>query len=167
MKKLVICRHAKSSWEDPRLNDRVRPLSKRGLNDAPMMANRMQTNHVFPEKILSSKALRAKMTAAFYLATFEKMNVEYEESEALYMASVQEHLIEIKKTSNKIDSLFIFGHNPGMTELINYLGEPLENLPTAAYMGFKFEVNSWENINATNARFWMYDFPKNPSPKTS
>jgi len=165
MKKLVICRHAKSSWDDPRLSDHGRPLSNRGLRDAPMMAARIHTNRIFPEKILTSNALRAKMTAEFYLKVFEKMEVGYEVSDAFYMASETELLKEIKKTNNKIDTLFIFGHNPGLTELINYLGEPLENLPTAAIMGFKFDENSWENISSNNASFWMYDFPKNKSPK--
>ena len=130
-----------------------------------MMAARMQTNHVFPEKILTSDAKRAKMTAEFYLTAFEKMDIIIDVSNALYLASVPQLLKEIKKTSNKIDNLFIFGHNPGMTELINYLGQPLENLPTAAIMGFKFEVSGWENISPDNALFWMFDFPKNPSTK--
>ncbi|EPR68584.1 SixA phosphatase family protein [Cyclobacterium qasimii] len=165
MKKLVICRHAKSSWDDPKLKDHERPLSNRGLRDAPMMAARMNTNSIFPEKIFTSDATRAKMTAEFYLKAFEKIDVVYEVSNALYMASVTELLKEIKKTSNKIDSLFIFGHNPGLTELTNYLGQPLENLPTAAIMGFKFDATSWENISSDNASYWMFDFPKNTSPK--
>jgi len=38
MKKLLLYRHAKSSWEDPLLNDYDRPLALRGLRDAPYMA---------------------------------------------------------------------------------------------------------------------------------
>jgi phosphohistidine phosphatase len=37
MKKLTLIRHAKSSWEDPLLDDIERPLNKRGEHDAPMM----------------------------------------------------------------------------------------------------------------------------------
>ncbi|AEL23804.1 SixA phosphatase family protein [Cyclobacterium marinum] len=167
MKKLLICRHGKSFWGDPNLTDHQRPLAKRGLHDAPMMAKRAHSNHIIPEKILSSDALRAKMTAAYYLKSFEKLDIIYEISTNLYMTSVEEHLDEVKKTSNKIDTLFIFGHNPTLTLLINYFGEKLENLPTGAVFGFKFNVEDWKDIAQENAEFWMYDYPKNLSTKTS
>jgi phosphohistidine phosphatase len=162
MKKLLLCRHAKSSWENSKLRDHERPLANRGLNDAPMMAGRLRTNHIIPEKILTSDALRAKMTASFYLKTFEKNEVIYEETNELYVGTTKSLLVEIRKTSDKIDTLFVFGHNPGMTDLVNYLGENLDNLPTAAIFGFKFEVRSWNAINSENGTFWIYDFPKNP-----
>ena len=161
MKKLLICRHAKSSWDDPELRDHQRPLADRGLNDAPMMAVRMQANHIIPEKIVTSDAIRAKMTAAFYLKTFEKNQVIYQETNELYMGTTKALLSEIRKTSDSINTLFIFGHNPGMTDLVNYLGEDLTNLPTAAVFGFKFDVSKWGSINAENGIFWFYDFPRN------
>ena len=37
MKRLLILRHAKSSWKDPDLPDHDRPLNKRGKQDAPLM----------------------------------------------------------------------------------------------------------------------------------
>ena len=37
MKKLLILRHAKSSWKEPGLTDHDRPLNKRGNRDAPRM----------------------------------------------------------------------------------------------------------------------------------
>lgn len=166
MKKLLICRHGKSFWGDASLTDHERPLAKRGLRDAPMMAKRAHANHIIPEKILTSDALRAKMTAAIYLKTYEKLDIHYEISPNLYMTSVMEHLNEIKKTSDKIDTLFIFGHNPTLTQLINSFGEKLDNLPTAAVFGFKFEVAHWKAITKENALFWIYDYPKNLSTKT-
>ena len=38
MKTLYLVRHAKSSWKDLSLQDRDRPLNKRGKRDAPVMA---------------------------------------------------------------------------------------------------------------------------------
>src|SRR2546421_10517803 len=37
MKTLFLIRHVKSSWEDPALSDKDRPLSDRGRRDAPKM----------------------------------------------------------------------------------------------------------------------------------
>lgn len=167
MKKLLICRHGKSCWDDPSLSDHQRPLAKRGLHDAPMMATRAHSNQIFPEKILTSDALRAKMTAAYYLKSFDKLDIDFEVTANLYMSSVNEHLKEVSNTNNKIDTLFLFGHNPTLTELINYFGEKLENLPTAAVFGFKFKIGSWKDIAQGNAEFWLYDYPKNLSSKTS
>jgi phosphohistidine phosphatase len=39
MKRLLLLRHAKSSWHDPSLADFERPLSQRGRAAARMMGN--------------------------------------------------------------------------------------------------------------------------------
>ncbi|SHN14995.1 phosphohistidine phosphatase [Cyclobacterium lianum] len=165
MKKLLICRHAKSSWDQPWLSDRERPLAQRGLRDAPVMAKRLKTNHIFPNKIVSSNAKRALQTAEIYQDEFSKEDVWFEKTPELYHASVREILQLLRKQDNRVKSLFIFGHNPGFTDLINYLGEPLDSLPTAAVFGFTFTTDQWTAISPENASFWFYDFPKNQSPK--
>ena len=38
MKKLIIIRHSKSSWDDPNLSDFDRPLNNRGNRNAEMMS---------------------------------------------------------------------------------------------------------------------------------
>ncbi|MDN3689411.1 SixA phosphatase family protein [Cyclobacterium jeungdonense] len=167
MKKLLICRHAKSSWDHPLLTDQLRPLAERGERDAPLMAKRMLANRVIPEKILTSNAVRAVQTAERYLEIFFKEDPEFEKTPDLYHASPKAILEKIRQTPDRINSLFIFGHNPGFTDLINYLGENLDNLPTAAVFGFYFQTNHWMDIQPENASFWLYDFPKNKSPKIS
>ncbi|WP_366483686.1 histidine phosphatase family protein [Cyclobacterium sp.] len=167
MKKLLICRHAKSSWEHAWSTDHERPLAYRGLKDAPLMAKRLKTNHIYPGKITSSDASRALQTAKIYLEVFSKEDVIFEQTPELYHASVKDILQVIHKTSDQVNSLFIFGHNPGFTDLINHLGESLDNLPTAAIFGFTFSTDRWEQISRRNASFWLYDFPKNKSTKNS
>lgn len=167
MKKLLICRHAKSSWDQPLLADRLRPLAARGKRDAPIMANRMFKNRIIPEKILSSDAVRAVQTAEEYLDVFSKERPEYEKTPDLYHATPKAILEKIHQTPDRVNSLFIFGHNPGFTDLINYLGEKLDNLPTAAVFGFYFQTDRWTDVKSENASFWLYDYPKNKAPKTS
>jgi phosphohistidine phosphatase len=62
MKKLIIVRHAKSSWDNPDLDDFDRPLNKRGLKDAPRMGKRLKEKHITPDIMLSSPAERALAT---------------------------------------------------------------------------------------------------------
>ena len=63
MKTLYLVRHAKSSWDDPTLADKARPLDARGKRDAPKVGKRLAKAGVKPDLILSSSAKRALTTA--------------------------------------------------------------------------------------------------------
>ncbi|HRG10817.1 MAG TPA: histidine phosphatase family protein, partial [Cyclobacteriaceae bacterium] len=58
MKILYLIRHAKSSWDNPKLEDFDRPLNKRGQKDAPRMAKRLKEKRITPDIMLSSPAER-------------------------------------------------------------------------------------------------------------
>src|SRR6202022_2048110 len=66
MKTLFLIRHAKSSWDDPALSDKDRPLGDRGRRDAPRMGKRLAKRNVTPDLILSSPARRALTTAEIF-----------------------------------------------------------------------------------------------------
>src|SRR3972149_8202033 len=63
MKTIILVRHAKSSWKNPRLDDFERPLNKRGRRDAPLMGEKLKERQILPDLILSSPAKRARKTA--------------------------------------------------------------------------------------------------------
>lgn len=160
MKKLLICRHAKSAWDDPFLDDRARPLSPRGLHDSPFMAQRLKRKNILPDFILSSDAKRAQTTA---LITAENLHFPINNikiTSKLYHATAQSLLSEIRKTHNTVQTLFIFGHNPSFNELIWLLGGKIDNLPTCGQFGFTFDVASWKAIGQENAATWFIDYPK-------
>ncbi|TGS55576.1 histidine phosphatase family protein, partial [Mesorhizobium sp. M1D.F.Ca.ET.183.01.1.1] len=62
MKQLLVLRHAKSSWDDPKLDDFDRPLGPRGLKTAPLMGREMARRGWLPELALVSPALRTRDT---------------------------------------------------------------------------------------------------------
>ena len=62
MKRLLVLRHAKSSWKHHDLKDHDRPLNKRGMRDAPRMGRLMREEGVVPEWAFSSTATRARVT---------------------------------------------------------------------------------------------------------
>ena len=72
---VTLVRHAKSSWKDPSLSDRDRPLNKRGKNNAPIMAERFLNRGLLPNRIITSPALRA-LTTARAIATGIGFNTE-------------------------------------------------------------------------------------------
>jgi phosphohistidine phosphatase len=63
MKTLLVLRHAKSSWNDSALDDHERPLHERGLRDAPRMGALVREHGLRPDVVLSSDAVRARLTA--------------------------------------------------------------------------------------------------------
>ena len=161
MRNLLIYRHAKSLWDNPFLSDHARPLAERGLRDAPQMAQRLKRKKIFPDLILSSDAERAKATA---LITAENLHFPRERIEftpKLYHASASTILSLIQQTQDDINTLFVFGHNPGLNDLVELLGGIIDNLPTCGQFGFNFETGHWTNISQHNAKGWFFDYPKN------
>jgi phosphohistidine phosphatase len=163
MKKLIFIRHAKSDWGNPWLNDHDRPLSERGLQDAPKMAKRLKSRILNPCLLLSSTALRAVETARI---TAKELNFPEDEicfEKKLYHASPGTLLKYIHLQKDSKDTLLVFGHNPGFNELIAHLGGEIENLPTSGQFGFILKSDHWKELQPENVEFWFMDFPKKKS----
>ncbi len=161
MKTLVIVRHGKSSWDDPFLSDHQRPLAKRGLKDAPIMGARLAEWGPPVDRVISSSAVRALATAE--LVT-EEMGLPWDEiqiEDDLYHATENEMLELIQEQEDYLDGVMLFGHNPGMTYLVNDLSDlDLENLPTCGVVILQFDVESWSEIGDVLASSAEVDFPK-------
>ena len=161
MKTLVIVRHAKSSWNDPGLSDHERPLNKRGLRDAPMMGARLAEWGPPVDRVISSSAVRAMTTAELIT---QEMGLPWDEilvEETLYHASEEEMLDLIQDQEDYIDGLMLFGHNPGMTALVNDLSDlGLGNLPTCGVVVIQFDVESWSQVGEVEAVTEEMNVPK-------
>ena len=161
MKTLVIVRHGKSSWDDPFLSDHQRPLAKRGLRDGPKMGARLAEYGPPVDRVISSSAVRALTTAE--LVTRE-MGLPWDEiwvEDSLYHATETELLDLIQEQEEFLDGLMLFGHNPGMTYLVNDLSDlDLDNLPTCGVAILQFEVESWSEIGESLASSAFFDYPK-------
>ncbi|MFD2037104.1 SixA phosphatase family protein [Belliella marina] len=161
MKNLIVIRHAKSSWDDPFLDDHQRPLGDRGLRDSPRMGQRLKRKGVIPDLLVSSDAERAKSTALIIAEQlhFPKDRIMF--TGTLYHASSSVILGLIRSLDDLYNTVMIFGHNPGFNDLIWELGFEIENLPTCGQFAVKFEVNSWKHVGKENAKKWFFDYPKN------
>ena len=92
MKRLILVRHAKSSWKDTSLADRDRPLNNRGNRDAPEMGRRIAAAGIRPSLIVSSPAVRAWTTAKVIAKELGYPREFLQRDDALYLASVDEIL---------------------------------------------------------------------------
>lgn len=161
MKTLFIVRHAKSSWNSPYLSDFERPLNGRGKRNLPEMAKRFEETRQTVDLIISSTAVRALTTAKGFAAQLRIPVDRFFEEEDLYHASAQAMKQRLSKLGNKYGSVMIFGHNPGLTSLINSLSYfDLYSLPTCAICGIRFQFDTWDAIIKTKGEKFYYDYPK-------
>jgi phosphohistidine phosphatase len=163
-KELLLVRHAKSSWDDPYLDDHDRPLNDRGLRNAPEMGVRLHGCIVRPDLWISSTALRAITTAEILAEQIGFPQNQIQRSQDLYHASATELQEFIAGLDDAIGSAILFGHNPGMTTLVsNLYGLPIENLPTCGVVHLQFNENTWSAVSSAPPARAYFDFPKNES----
>ncbi len=141
-------RHAKSDWSGPQISDFDRPINKRGTRNAIRIGGWMNENNHTPQKIISSPALRAKETIELVAEQISKFNLEdltYEDE--LYLAGFTQLIEFINTYKDKVKSLMLVGHNPGIENLVNYLcdrsGDKETIVTTANLFIFKFSSDSF------------------------
>lgn len=165
MKKLFIVRHAKSSWDFPELSDFDRPLNKRGKKNAPEMGQRLAARKVKPDSMVTSPAKRAAATARRIAEQISFPLKSIVKEPELYHGSFYAMKKVIQNTKNDVDTLMIFGHNPGLTDLTNQLsGSDIYNIPTCGIAEIDFEVTSWHEIEKGSGKLTSFDFPKKIVP---
>jgi phosphohistidine phosphatase len=148
MKTLLVLRHAKSSWDDSGLDDHQRPLNARGERDAPRVGRLMRDERLRPDLVVSSDALRARLTAEA-AADAAKYPVTILLEPRLYHAGAVDILAAVRDVSDEeFETVMIVGHNPGLEELVALLtGEP-EDMPTAALARIELPIDRWSDLDA-------------------
>lgn len=162
MKRLVLVRHAKSSWANPLQSDFDRPLNDRGEHDAPMMGDRLKLAAVIPDLIIASTAKRAAQTAKLVGkgVGYDKEKIEWREELYHCVPAVFEEVIrDVKDDAN---TLFIVAHNPGISEFAMELDEThsIHSMPTCATAGFDIEAERWADFSLAKKKLAFYDTPK-------
>lgn len=161
MKQLLIVRHAKSDWGDFNLKDFDRPLNHRGHKNAPEMVERLIAKNIKPDIIVSSTALRALTTAKYFASGWKLENNQFHTDASIYEASTKTLLKVINGLENQFDSIALFGHNPGLTDLVNYLtDEYIANMPTCSVVMVEFPFDDWKLISSDTGKLTLFDFPK-------
>jgi phosphohistidine phosphatase len=157
----VLIRHAKSSWDDPALADFDRPLNGRGKRDAPEMGRRLAERGVDPDALLTSPARRARKTARQIAAALDFPQRDILEEEEIYEASLPALISVVHGLDDQWGEVILVGHNPGCTELANYLSDlRIENIPTCGVAAIDFEQESWSRVGERSGRVHFYDYPK-------
>ena len=161
MKELTLVRHAKSSWQHASLHDHERPLNRRGERDAPMMGERLAKRNVKPDLIVSSPAVRAHETAAIIAKKLGYRRKKIVVEGRVYNASVADLLDVLQNLDDSMTRVMVFGHNPGMTELVNRLGpREIDDLPTCGVVQLRFDTEKWVRLGEVAVQEVFYEVPK-------
>jgi len=162
LKQLVLIRHAKSSWKDPALSDLMRPLKKRGERDARDMAKRFNALGLNVEKVLMSPALRVVQTLDMMTEETGFGRDINEITPELYTFSYEAIMLCLKALDDHWHSIAVIGHNPAVTDLVNFLAlEEIANIPTCGMVVLSLNIEKWSKVRAGCATMKYYDYPKN------
>lgn len=148
MKRLLILRHAKSDWGDASLDDWERPLSARGVSDAPRVGEMLRARSLVPDVIITSDAVRARTTAeAAAQAAGYSREIVLEPS--LYLATPDKVIAVLNALADSLDSALVVGHNPGLEDLIEVLTGEEHEMPTAALVQLALPIDHWRDLDGS------------------
>ena len=139
--RLILMRHAKSSWKHEGLRDHERPLNKRGRRDAPRIAARLLELGWSPDAVVSSDSQRTRETWARMSDTFPDAPVRFEP--ALYHAGLGELRASAAGWSPDWSCVLVLGHNPGWEEALAWLARSEEVMTTGNAALLRGEGTDW------------------------
>jgi len=162
MKTIYFNRHAKSDWSNEGLKDFDRPLNQRGLRDAPVMGKRLVDRKEHIEVFMSSPANRAISTARLMAESVGFDIAKITQIDRLYLPSIKDFLQSVAEIDEGYESIILFAHNPGITDVVEYLSnESLGNIPTCGIAKIEFpSASTWKEISGGTGNLVFFDYPK-------
>lgn len=149
MKRLILTRHAKSSWDDPMMPDHDRPLNDRGKAAAADLGQWLASRDYVPGEVLCSDALRTRKTFSGIAPALPGTPV-LELKPALYHAGPDVMMAVLKHAT--ADTVMMIGHNPGIAEFAARLvahapaNPEFVRYPTGATLVADFDVADWGQV---------------------
>ncbi|KMW58213.1 Phosphoglycerate mutase family protein [Candidatus Rhodobacter oscarellae] len=161
--RLILIRHAKSSWDQPGLDDHARPLNGRGRRSAIAVGEWLADRGYEPGQVISSDSQRTRETWAFLSGAFETApKVLW--SNALYHAGAQMLLDQLRHASDPV--VLMLGHNPGIAQFAAMIVRSppqhprFPDYPTAATLVADFGLRSWAEVDWDQGRATDFTVPR-------
>ena len=121
MHELILLRHAEAVPIETSGDDRQRPLSAHGEQEAQAAGLWLASHNIRPQRVLCSPARRTTETARLALTALDSLPVP-QLAEEIYDASPGE-LLALLDQHGDIGSVMLVGHNPGIERLVALLVE--------------------------------------------
>lgn len=119
-RRLLLLRHTKSSWDDPRLDDHDRPLADRGRDALPRLRHHLAQHAPPIDLVLCSTALRARQTLEGVRSALDD-DVEVVTDRELYLPAVPTLIARLRAVPDAVRGVLLVGHNPSLEDLIGAL----------------------------------------------
>lgn len=159
VKTVWLLRHAKSSRDDPSLDDHDRPLARRGRKAAERLCRWSSANRVLPELVLCSTALRARSTLDLVLGGLGNPQVAIES--CLYHATAWDLLDRLHTVPEGVTEVLLVGHNPGLHDLVGMLAPPgTGEFPTGALAKLRLAIDAWPAARPSCAQLDQIVLPR-------
>jgi phosphohistidine phosphatase len=145
-KRLILTRHAKSSWDNPLIPDHDRPLNDRGRAASADLGRWLASRGHLPALVLCSDALRTRQTWAGIAPALPGSPV-LDLKPALYHAGPDVMLAVLRHATAEV--VMMIGHNPGIAEFASRivsrapLSAEFQRYPTGATLVADFDVSAW------------------------
>lgn len=169
MKRLLLMRHAKSSWEDPDMPDEERPLNERGRAAAQTMAKWLDGRGDVPDVVITSSAARSKETWERIKAALGVKNAEVIVQDSLYSSGPSAMLKALGRVPDKAERVLMIGHQPVVSSFARKLANghtpsacarAYKKFPTGAIAVIDLPAEHWDDVEFGNADFKRFAMPK-------
>ncbi len=166
---LALLRHAKSSKDNPAIDDFDRPLNPRGQSAAPEAGKTFQQLGFHPDLILCSPARRTRETLDLALPQMAVPVPAVTFDRALYHAAAAQHMVALRAAPSPATRILIVGHNPGLYGLAliltgsaddKILARLNEGYPTAAIAILEFNAAAWADIAVASGKLTHFITPR-------
>ncbi len=164
MKRLILIRHAKSSWSSGAADDQSRPLNDRGRAAAVRVGNWLKGEGYVPDQVLSSNATRCAQTWEG-IATALEASPDVSFDGALYLAGPQAMLSALQAATG--NTVMMLGHMPGIGEFARGLRrdpppahDAFRKYPSGAATVLDFKAESWADVQMGMGKFIAYTAPR-------
>jgi phosphohistidine phosphatase len=162
--RLILTRHAKSSWDDPTVADHDRPLNARGIRAAGLIGGWLASRGDVPGEVLCSDAARTRETwerIAPHLGGEPVVTMK----PALYHAGPDVMLAVLRHATAPV--VMMLGHNPGIAEFAARLlaqapADPdFHRYPSGATMVATFDRPGWDLVGFGSGALLDFAAPRN------
>jgi len=160
MKTLLLIRHAEAGWGDFGAPDVERCLTSRGEKEALAMGATLLTAGVLPDVFISSTAKRARMSTKLILQGMQTSEHGVIWRDDLYLASAKKLFSVAQACDDKVQTLALLAHNPGLSELANdCLPEPIYGMSPCSVVSITWNTMHWQDISMADGQLQAYFSP--------
>lgn len=161
MKTLYLLRHAKSSWQNTRLDDFERPLLEKGLKRSKLMIDYMLEHEVGVDLIVSSPAIRALATAEIFARALNYPVENIKQEKKMYFGDSDSYYEQFFDVPKHVNSMMLVGHNPSITTFANqFLESKIDYLPTSGLISISFDTDQWEKAGIAKRKVNFVVYPR-------